>query len=110
MAPGTTKPYTPPATAAGKVNISDPGLAQRQDAARQHAGLNAQAVVNENQIVVAAEIDTDSPDFGHLEPMVSAAERELAAPARAAPGAVVADAGYWHTTRWTRSPAAAFGS
>jgi Transposase DDE domain len=60
-------------------------------------GYNAQAVCNENQIVVAAELNADSPDFGHLEPMVTAAERELAgAGIAAAPGVVVADAGYWH--------------
>ena len=60
-------------------------------------GYNAQAVCNEHQIVVAAEINTDSPDFGHLEPMVCAAERELAGAGVAeAPAVVVADAGYWH--------------
>jgi Transposase DDE domain len=47
--------------------------------------------------VVAAEINADSPDFGHLEPMVSAAERELTAVGvTQAPRVVVADAGYWH--------------
>jgi len=46
---------------------------------------------------VAAEINADSPDFGHLDPMVGAAERELAgAGVAAAPAVVVADAGYWH--------------
>ena len=43
-------------------------------------GYNAQVVTNENQIVIAAEITVDSPDFGHLEPMLNAAERELAGP------------------------------
>jgi hypothetical protein len=52
---------------------------------------------NEHQIVVAAELNNDSPDFGHLEPMVCAAERELAGVGVAeAPAVVVADAGYWH--------------
>jgi hypothetical protein len=60
-------------------------------------GYNAQAVCNENQIVVAAELNADSPDFGHLEPMVCAAEGELArAGVAEAPAVVVADAGYWH--------------
>ena len=60
-------------------------------------GYNAQAVCNENQIVVAAELNADSPDFGHLEPMVCAAERELAAAGVAETlDVVVADAGYWH--------------
>jgi len=42
-------------------------------------GYNAQAVVNEHQIVIAAEINTDSPDFGHLGPMVDAALAQLEA-------------------------------
>ncbi len=47
--------------------------------------------------MVAAEINADSPDFGHLEPMISAAERELqAVGVSETPAVVVADAGYWH--------------
>ena len=41
-------------------------------------GYNAQAVTNEHQIVLAAEIMTVGGDFGHLEPMLDAASRELA--------------------------------
>jgi hypothetical protein len=60
-------------------------------------GYNAQAVTNEHQIVVAAEVTTDSPDFGHLEPMITAVEAELArAEIDDRPDVVVADAGYWH--------------
>jgi len=45
--------------------------------------------------VVAAELSADSPDFGHLEPMVSAAQDELErAGVDEKPGVVVADAGY----------------
>jgi hypothetical protein len=48
--------------------------------------------------VIAAEITVDSPDFGHLEPMLNAAERELAAAGVIeTPGVALADAGYWHT-------------
>jgi hypothetical protein len=46
--------------------------------------------------VIAAELTTDSPDFGHLEPMVRAAQRELRAVELGDPGLVLADAGYWH--------------
>ena len=54
-------------------------------------------MVNENQIVIAAEINTGSPAFGHLGPMVEAAQRELqAAGVTERPGVIVADAGYWH--------------
>src|SRR3954447_25414039 len=90
-------PYTPPATPEGKVNVTDPDSRNVKTPRGYMQGYNAQAVCNENQIVVAAEINADSPDFGHLEPMVTAAERELrAAGVTEAPQAVVADAGYWH--------------
>jgi 2-hydroxychromene-2-carboxylate isomerase len=60
---------------------------------------------------VAAEINADSPDFGRLEPMVCAAERELAdAGVAGTPEVVVADAGYWHQTKWTQWQAVAFRS
>jgi len=60
-------------------------------------GYNAQVAVTENQIIVEAEITTESPDFGHLEPTLNAAVRDLAfAGVSERPGTVVADAGYWH--------------
>jgi Transposase DDE domain len=90
-------PYQPPARPEGKVNITDPDSRNVKTPRGYLQGYNAQAVCDENQLVVAAEINTDSPDFGHLEPMVFAAERELAwAGIAAAPGVVVADAGYSH--------------
>jgi len=52
--------------------------------------------VNANQII-AAEIADSSPDFGNLEPMVAATERELEATGiNELPDVVVADPGYWH--------------
>jgi hypothetical protein len=94
---GPPTPYTPPTTPQGKVNVSDPDSRNVKTPRGYMQGYNAQAVCNENQIVVAAEINADSPDFGHLEPIVSAAERELAGAGVAeAPAVVVADAGYWH--------------
>jgi hypothetical protein len=60
-------------------------------------GYNAQAVCTANQIVIAAEVTNDSPDFGHLGPMIAATEVELAAAGvTEAPAIVLADAGYWH--------------
>ncbi len=38
--------------------------------------------LNEDQIVIAAEVMVASPDFGHLEPMVNAAKTELHAAGR----------------------------
>ena len=60
-------------------------------------GYNAQAAVSEQQIVLAAEISVESPDFGQLEPMVDAAVIELErAGVAEKPNVAVADAGYWH--------------
>jgi transposase len=94
---GPPTPYTPPAIPEGKVNVTDPDSRNLKTPRGYMQGYNAQAVCNEHQIVVAAEINADSPDFGHLEPIVFAAERELAGAGVAeAPAVVVADAGYWH--------------
>jgi hypothetical protein len=65
-------------------------------------GSNAQAAT-EQQIVIAAEVTIASPDFGQLEPMVTATETELAAAGVTdAPEVVLADAGYWHTEQIER--------
>ena len=91
------KPYQPPATPAGRVNVTDPDSRNVKTPRGYMQGYNAQAVCNEQQIVVAAELNADSADFGHLEPMVSAAGRELAtAGVTEKLDVVVADAGYWH--------------
>jgi transposase len=97
MAPGTTKPYRPPRLPAGTINTTDPDSRLVKTVGQKAIqGYNAQAAVNENQILVAAEITVESPDFGHLEPMVDATDRELARAGAGAPGVVIADAGYWH--------------
>ena len=60
-------------------------------------GYNAQAVVNEHQIVIAAEVTASSPDFGHLQPMIEATNKELeAVGVSETAGVVVADTGYCH--------------
>ena len=97
MAPGMLKPYQPPVAPTGLINLTD--LDSR--VVRTHGqpplqGYNAQAAVNEHQIIVGAEITVDSPDFGHLEPMVAATRRELHRHGLTDPQVVIADAGYWH--------------
>lgn len=65
---------------------------------RPGPGYNAQAVTNEHQIVVAAELMFGSPDFGYLEPMVDAAIRELEQAdhdRRIFPSIFVIFTGYW---------------
>jgi transposase len=99
LGPNTVpKPYTPPEVPRGQINTTD--LDSRM-VKGQHGwlqGYNAQAAINEHQIVIAAEIAVVSPDFGHLAPMVAAARRELAtAGITDAPKVVLADSGYWHS-------------
>src|SRR4051812_33040477 len=49
------------------------------------------------KVVLAAEIETVGADFGHLEPMLDAAQRELAgAGIEQLPEVRLGDAGYWH--------------
>jgi hypothetical protein len=60
-------------------------------------GYNAQAACNEQHLILAAEVMTASPDFGHVGPMLTATQTELAAAGVTdQPQVVVADAGYWH--------------
>ena len=92
-------PYTPPATPQGQINITDPDshVVKGPRGRGFLQGYNAQAVANEHQIVIAAEVMTVAPDFGHLEPMLEAAQRELhAAGITDVPRVLLADAGYWH--------------
>jgi hypothetical protein len=107
MAPGTTKPYRPPRLPTGQVNTTDPDSRLVKTVGQKAVQDNAQAAVNEHQILVAAEITVDSPDFGHLEPMVDATDRELDRAGAGSPKVVVADAGYWHKRQMRTSLAAA---
>ena len=94
---GMVKPFELPEIPAGLMNVTDPDsrvvCTQGQPGMQ---GYNAQPAVNDRQIIVAAEIATASPDFGHLEPMVRATQREFAALDLGDPELVLADAGYWH--------------
>jgi hypothetical protein len=91
------KPYEPPETPAGKINTTDPDSRNVKTPRSYTQGYNAQAVVNDEQIVLAAEVSASSPDFGHLQPMVKATKRELQAIGVAeTPGVAVADSGYWN--------------
>jgi transposase len=89
--------YQPPATPQGTINVTDPDSRLVKGMRGHIQGYNAQAVTNEDQIVVAAEVMVASPDFGHLEPMLNAAQTEMqAAGLSETPEVLLADAGYWH--------------
>jgi transposase len=91
------KPFEPPTAPEGKINVTDPDSQLVHGMRGWIQGYNAQAVVNQAQIVLAAEVTTASPDFGQLGPMLTAALGELQhAGVTDIPGVVVADPGYWH--------------
>jgi transposase len=87
----------------GQINLTDPdSRVMRTKGSPPHQSYNCQAAVNEQQIVVAAEVTVDPPDFGHLEPMLGRALEHLhALGINQPPEVVVADAGYWHTRQIT---------
>ena len=97
-------PYQQPAIPPGKINVTDPDSRMFKAIARAALqGYNAQAASNDQQIVIAAEITVDSPDFGHLEPIPQRGRNELQAVGVAdTPDVVVADAGYWHQDQMQR--------
>jgi transposase len=91
------KPYTPPATPQTTVNLSDPDTHLMKGHKIFVQGYNAQAVVDQGQIVIAAEVSTEPVDFSALEPLMSAARRELEqANITTEPRVAVADAGFWN--------------
>jgi len=97
-------PYTPPSTPQGRINTTDPDSRVVKGLRGFIQGYNAQAVTNEHQIVLAAEVMTAGGDFGHLEPMLDATRRELhAIGVQETPGVVLADAGYWHQRQMERA-------
>ena len=89
-------PHTPPAEPGGKINLTDPDSKNMKAYRGYVQGYNAQTVTTGRQIIVAAEIAPDGLDFAQLDPMITAAERELAdAGVKERPEVVLADAGYW---------------
>ncbi len=90
------KPRPLPTEPSGKINVTDPDSRNLKTTRGFVQGYNAQAVVTENQIVIAADISTESLDTANLEPMVEEACAALeAAGVTDKPGVVLADAGYW---------------
>jgi hypothetical protein len=90
------KPAEPPAEPEGVVNTTDPDSRTMRSPKGFLQGYNAQALTNESQVVIAAEVLTEANDSGALVPMLGLAATELeraGSPER--PGIVLADAGYW---------------
>ena len=60
----------------GQINLTDPdSRVMRTKGSPPHQSYNCQAAVNEQQVVLAAEVTIDPPDFAHLEPMLDRGTR-----------------------------------
>jgi transposase len=94
---GPPKPYTPPEIPAGKVNVTDPDSKHIKANDTYVQGYNAQAVVAEGQIVLAAEITNSTVDWSQLDPMITATIAELdQAGVSGRPETAIADTQYWN--------------
>jgi len=94
---GPPKPYTPPEVPDGKVNVTDPDSKQIKANDTYVQGYNAQAVVDERQIVLAAEITNSTVDWSQLDPMITATIGELErAGVSGRPETALADTQYWN--------------
>jgi len=98
---GNSKPYVAPELPDGVINLSDPdSRVMRTQGTPPRQAYNAQAAVNDQQVVLAAEISIAAPDFGHLGPMLDTTLAELREQGITdRPEVVLADAGYWHTAQ-----------
>lgn len=94
---GPPKPYEPPQVPDGKVNLTDPDSKRLKAREGYVQGYNAQAVVDESQIVLAAEVTNNNTDWSQLDPMVTATIGELEqARISDRPQTALADAQYWN--------------
>ena len=96
---GNSKPFVAPELPDGTINLSDPdSKVMRTQGTPPRQAYNAQTAVNDQQIILAAEITIDAPDFGHLEPMLDTTLRHLERHGvTELPKVLLGDAGYWHT-------------
>lgn len=91
--PVLKRPRSPGTT---RANTTDPDSRVVKRGPTLIQGYNAQAVVTEDQIIVAAEVTQDANDRRQLRPMLARAKENLtAAGTRRRIGTVLADAGYW---------------
>jgi transposase len=68
---GNSKPYVGTELPDGTINISDlDSRVMRTQGTPPRQAYNAQAAVNDRQVILAAEISITAPDFGHLAPML----------------------------------------
>ena len=88
-----------------KANVTDPESRIMKTRRGYVQGYNAQAVVTEAQIVIAADVTTEENDRRQLQPMLEQARANLQAlKVRRKIGVALVDAGYWSAAnaRWER--------
>jgi transposase len=91
-----------PEPAEARVNVTDLDSRIMHTAAGVVQGYNAQAAVNTNGIIVAADVSADAADVGQCVPMMAATRANLEAVGVTAPiGTMLFDAGYCSTANLT---------
>ena len=92
------KPAPPDATPDPKAtaNVTDPDSRIMKTRQGYVQGYNAQAVVNEHQVILSCAVTQDANDVQQLHPMIDRTQANLRAAGIAkTPGVLLADAGYW---------------
>jgi transposase len=90
------RPKDPDRIRKATVNTTDPDSRVMKTPGGFVQGYNAQAVVTEDQIILAAALTQDAGDVRQLQPMIIAAVTEVQAAGLSEPvGTVLADAGYF---------------
>lgn len=85
-----------------KANVTDPDSRIMKTKDGWVQGYNAQAIVNQRQIVLACDVSQNAGDVQLYEPMTARLDETLsAAGIPAAPELMLADAGYWSETNAT---------
>lgn len=87
-----------------KANVTDPESRIMKTRSGYVHGDNAQAMVTEEQLIVAAEVTQEANDVKQLHPMLQRAQENLDAIGHAQPiGTALADAGYWSEANVTEA-------
>jgi transposase len=91
------KPPEPAEREAARRNLTDPESRIMNQRGAFLQGYNAQALVGEGRVILAAEVTAAANDSGQLDPMLQAARANLAAIGHDGRiERVLADGGYWH--------------
>jgi hypothetical protein len=99
--PGERPPGEPPADA--KRNITDPDSRIMRDKGAPIQGYNAQAIVGEHRVILAADVTASANDSHQLAPMLQAARANLQAIAHGGRiERLLADGGYWNHDQITQ--------